>query len=471
MSLTSPQFLVLLLPLVVAYQFVVPKWRSYLLLVASLAFIGCFNLLSLISIIALSAVNYFAGKINHQRKSALLYRSMVLFNGLAIILFNSGNSGFGIVNFKGVAFSPGAFLIAVGISFYSLQHIAYQVDVYKRRIVAEGNFLDFLLLSSYFPKVIAGPLMLYQDLKPQFTFARPPMTTLISGFNRIALGFFKKMVLADRLGPSVSSVFDFNDDLPGLTIITSAVLFTLQLYFDFSGYCDIAIGISCLFGISLDENFYFPLRSTSVTVFWRRWHHTLIRFFTNYIFYPITFRLRNYEKPAVMLGIFITFFLSAIWHGVGLTFLLWGLCHIFYLFIELFVNPVPNEKQQLKNNLVKSLYSLYVLVAVSFSHVFFRSTGMVECRHLLGNLFSRNFLPVEWDAGFFAPLAVGGHQAEYFNLSMTLLLIMTVLTFEKKIFHIFNGGRLHVVLTCILLLLIFVFGVFNSGERFIYMQF
>ncbi len=469
MSFTSPLFLIFFF-VVCTLNYFLPKGnRKYLLLAASFVFIGTFNLFSLGFVIFFTSFNFISAKYLSNKNKRMFY-FVVIIDSLAIVLFNyllasQGSLGF---SFAPVDFKISAYLMVIGLSFYNLQHIAYIIDVYKKRIQAENNYLNFLLISTYFPKFISGPLTLYQELNKQIEAPAPNKSLLIQGFNRMLLGFFKKMVIADRLAPSVSSVFDYNDQIPGLTVLSAAILFTIQLYFDFSGYCDIAIGVSKMLGIELPENFDFPLRSSSITVFWRKWHKSLIHFFTNYIFYPVNFKYRKLKKHAAAFGIILTFFISAIWHGIGLTFLIWACCHMCYLLIELyFVGRWEKKTSKQKNIFSAGL----VLLLVSFSNIFFRSTTFVNCRHLLSELFSLNFLPQNWAVDFIAPLSVGGHQAEHFNFIVTIIFIVFTLLFERKIFSIFSSTNFKTLLTLLMILMIFVFGVFNNGQRFIYMQF
>jgi D-alanyl-lipoteichoic acid acyltransferase DltB (MBOAT superfamily) len=442
-----------------------------LLLAASLLFLLTWNYWSVVSLLLLSAVNFIAARYLQSAYGKWLQVAVILFNSLAILLVNLLTAGYHDHRLTQVAFETMPLLVAIGLSFYSLQHIAYLVDVRNNRVEAEKDFGEFLLITSYFPKVLAGPLMLYQDMKIQLHYRPASAQQLVSGFNRVLLGFFRKMVLADRLAPAVSSIFDYNDDLPGLTLFFGAIIFTFQLYLDFSGYCDIAIGVSRMFGIDLRENFYFPFRSTSVTIFWRRWHRSLIRFFTSYIFFPITFRYRRFEQHAAAIGIAVTFIISGLWHGIGFTFMMWALCHMLYLLAELYLLGSPGDRQTSRKPL-KLLYSFLVLIAVSFSHLFFRSTGYHQCIVLLKKVFTpASFLPREWAAGFFAPVAVGGHQADYFNLAVTFILGALFLFAERRIMQRFNEPAFRPWLVALTLTLVMLFGVFGSSERFIYMQF
>ena len=474
MSFITLQFLIFLACIGGVNFFVSSDLRKWLLLLSSLVFIACFNWASLIVIVFLAGFNFIVGQCLPSQKSRALFRCSILLNCLAILANNYLLSVHGkIAVIAGETdFRAEDVLLLAGVSFYSLQHIAYLCDIQLRRLAPEPHFSNFLWASVYFPKFISGPVTLHQQLSSQLPLQRPATGMMWKGFNRMLLGFFKKMVLADRLAPSVSSVFDYQDELPGLTIFMAALCFTIQLYFDFSGYCDIAIGASNILGIRLPENFDFPLRATSVTVFWRRWHQSLITFFTNYIFYPISFRFRHLKKQAAAFAIVVTFFVSACWHGLGPLFMAWAACHMLYLLSEMYLQKQVSTRQDKHNNIIKAMFACIVIVLVSFSHIFFRATGTGNAGHLLSGLFHiSNFFPVSWSAQFLAPLAVGGHQLEHFNLLVTVGLGLLTLLFERRIFRLSSSEQFRPWWTGLAILLIFLFGVFGSAQRFIYMQF
>ena len=474
MTFISPTFLIFFGVLCFLHFFMEGKGRRWLLLVASFIFIGSFNVVSLFAVIFFSTFNFVTGLWLAKRQSEFLFLGALFINCLAIILTNYFLSIHGnfLFSFGSVEFQVGGLLLVIGLSFYSLQHIAYLVDVKMKRILPETDYIDFLLISCYFPKFISGPITLYQHMKGQLAGLSSSAPLRWQGFNRMLLGFLKKMVIADRLAPSVASVFDYNDALPGITIFMAALFFTIQLYFDFSGYCDIAIGASKLLGIELPENFNLPLRSSSITVFWRRWHQTLIHFLTTYVFYPVSFRFRQLKKNAAAIAIVVTFFISALWHGIGLTFLAWGCCHTIYLLMELYLRRAKGTTQKKESKLKKTGLAMYVLALVAFSNLFFRANSTANAQHLVSNVFRpRHFFPESWTVEFVAPLAVGGHQMEQFNWCVTLVFTGLFLLFERKILNLAHSKRFRVLATFIALLLIFTFGVFNNGQRFIYMQF
>jgi D-alanyl-lipoteichoic acid acyltransferase DltB (MBOAT superfamily) len=374
-------------------------------------------------------------------------------------------------SYSQVHFNINSFIIALGLSFYSLQNISYLTEIYFKRLKPENSVKNFLLYNSFFPRIASGPVMLPNEFIPQIDRNEISREMLVSGFNRVLQGLFKKMVIADRIAPAVHSVFDFGDTYHGLTTIAAIYLFTLQLYFDFSGYSDIALGAGRMLGYNLKENFNFPLRSISISEFWRRWHISLISWFTNYIYYPFVYTLRRYKKAAAFGGIAITFFISGIWHGIGLTFLLWAACHIFYLGIELLTRPFREKHFHKPGSQVFKILMIFIVFnAVCFSNIFFRSESTGRAFELIRNAGS-NLLPNDWLAEFLAPLAIGGHQADEFNFYISILLMLVFLIFERSITNRALSSMASIGYISILLLLIFIFGVFNSGEQFIYMQF
>jgi len=459
----------LFISVVIAVNALLPKnKRHYWLMLSSLAFISLLSWQSTVVLVLLSSFNFLLGKRIESSRTAYLVG--ILSNVLAIVAFNYigyFNKNLS-VNFQEINFSINAFILAIGLSFYSIQHIAYLIDIRKGKIKAETNYLNFLFCSTYFPKLISGPITKYQELIGYTGQNDLDKKLFFSGFNRFLMGLFKKLVIADSLAPSIHSVFDFNNEYPGLTILTGGLLFTIQLYFDFSGYSDMAIGVSNMLGIKLPENFNMPLRTLSIGDFWRKWHMSLIRFFTEYIFYPVSYRFRKKKKLAAALAIMVTFMVSGLWHGIGITFIIWAVCHLVYLMLELFLLKRNKDVSILR----KAFAWLYLIIAVSFSNIFFRikSTDLLilKCK----NLFSiSNFMPKDFATEFFAPIAVGWHQIEQFNFGVTMFFCLSFLLFEKKLNLLGKREEYSVIYTYLFIMLIMVFGVFSNGEQFIYMQF
>ncbi len=470
MTITSVAFFLFFLIVLLLLFLLKSKARKYLLLGASFIFIGSLNILSLAAVLVFSLLNFMGGKIIARNKSKATFLFFIVANILAILINNFILQQAGL--FSTLLSDPRYLLnafVAIGISFYSLSHIAYITDVWKGRLTPENSFLNFLLFSAYFPKMLAGPVTLYQ----QFSIGenKPTAADLHSGIGRIFLGLLKKIVLADRLAPCVAALFDNNmEGMPGVNVLLAGFLFTLQLYFDFSGYTDIVLGCSRMLGIILPENFSMPLRSASVTMFWRRWHQSLLHFFSAYIFYPVSFYLRRRGKLAVCVAIVVTFGISALWHGVSVTFLLWGCCHIVFLLVEYLAGSKAEEKQSGKRG-IKIVYVVTTLVLVSFSNIFFRAESGTEVSRLFGNLVNQHFFPVSWFREVVAIAAQGGHQQNIFNLLITLVLAVVFLFMERRLNSIYLQERPNWLLFVLTIIIILVFGALGNTSQFIYAQF
>ena len=471
MSFNSIYFLNFIFIVVIVNYFIKQQHRAFFLSIASVFFIFCFNIESLVSLFVFSIFTFLiAFKVSSNK---MLFYLSIAINILATVLFN-------YLTFKNksveitvtcISFDINRFLIALGLSFYSLQNISYLIEIRNKNLRPETNFVNYFLFNGFFAKIISGPI-----IQPTVFFSQSinrliTNQDLVFGFQRILLGLFKKLVVADRLAPAVASIFNYDNNYSGLTTLAAIYLFTLQLYFDFSGYIDIALGAARMVGINLPENFNFPFRSTSISEFWRRWHITLINWLTNYIYYPIVYQLRSWKKMATVVGILITFFVSGIWHGIGFTFLAWAGCHILYLMFELFTKTIRFElKSKISPFLFKLIAVFIVFNLVCFSNVFFRAASFSKAISLIKNVFTR-FIPGDFISDFIAPLAVGGHQEERFNFYSSILFSVLFLLFERKINKIAINSKYSVGFIVCSVLLLFIFGIFTSGERFIYMQF
>jgi D-alanyl-lipoteichoic acid acyltransferase DltB (MBOAT superfamily) len=467
------QFLSLIVLLLIAVAVPInaligPRYRIWWLLVCNIIFVSLFFWPAMLAVLALSLFNFYTVKAGINNRAVFLLNLFVNITALVVanyvVGFGSRSPAMGI-DLKLIGFSIAPVLLTLGLSFYTLQHIAYAIDCRKGRQEAEKDFCRFLFASTFFPKFLSGPLTRYDELNKQHG-GFILKAEVIRGFNRLLLGIFKKMVIADRLAPGVHSVFDFPDEYSGLTVFTGALLFTVQLYFDFSGYSDMAIGTARMLGFTLPENFNLPFRSASVTEFWRRWHMSLIRFFTDYIFYPVSYAWRRHRYLSAAAGIALTFLVSGLWHGIGLPFLLWSLCHLVYLEAELATRRLRDRQSKV----FRFLGGVCTILAVAFSNIFFRSTDTANLLQHWHSL-AHHFLPEAYTAGLLAPLAVGGQQADFFNFWTTIVLAFAFLFMEKRINALSAKKEFSIVYVVGVLLLICLFGVFAGGEQFIYVQF
>ena len=466
MELTSLYYLVFVSITLILFSIISNKLKPTILIISSLLFIGTFSIDTIfIFLFGTLSTFFLTNKINQTSsnfRKKIFFRFGLVLNINLIFIFKFIESYHHIVSY----FDANKTILFVGISFFSLQNIAYLIDTYYNRI-KPTNLSELLLFNSFFPKFIAGPITKIQEFK--FDNTIPICSVQIqNGINRIALGILKKMVIADRIAPIIAHNFEEVNPSYGLTNLVVAYLFTIQLYFDFSGYSDIAIGSAKLFGIQIPENFNFPLSSKSISEFWRKWHISLSGWLTNYVFYPISYRFRKMKFWGIVIALTLTFLLSGIWHGIGLTFLFYALSHTFYLIVETFIK---NPKILILNKLTPKISLFFTFHLVSLSFIFFRSTSIEQSFQKVKSIFSFPFLPKQTLTDFTQYISIGGEQENIFNLYITIILTVLFLVFEKRIFNRFNSNQLNKVGLIILLLIISFFGIFDESKNFIYSQF
>jgi len=471
-TLVSIKYLLFLTIILILYRLVLPKMRVPLLTLASLIFIGFYNWFSLIFILVICCINFFLGKYLSKNKNKVVFVAGILLHTFFLFFLKYFHFSKGI-NFDAANFQVSSFAIALGISFYTLQNIAYLIEVFKDRIKPINNFFQLILFNAFFPKIISGPIESPNSFLSKLKELPSPNTNdLAYGVQRIAFGFFKKMVIADRLAPIVARTFDLEVPLQGFVTWTGICLFTIQLYFDFSGYIHIAVGSARLFGIRLSENFNFPLRANSISDFWRRWHITLIEWIKLYLYFPVVYRLRKVKKWNIIIGFALVFLLSGLWHGVGLTFFVWAICHIIYLTYEILTKKKrKNWSKKIPQYIYQPISIFITFNLVCLSELFFRASSINNAINLLENTFTKPFFPQNWIAEFWALLIGGGSQEELFNIYCTFLLFTIFLLFERKIYKNAVSENINIFIWIVLLIIFFVFGIFESGAEFIYLQF
>lgn len=341
MLFNTPHYIFLFLPLVLIIYFGLNRFHlveaaKWFLVLASLVFYSWWDLnnlpILLISIICNWAL---VRAIWHANESPNTDGSKYLFLGL---IFNVSYLGFFkyydfLASNVNEAFGFGIPILDValplGISFFTLIQIAYLVDA-KERLVIGQRFQNYVLFVSFFPHLIIGPILHHKDMMPQFEKLRTKifvLENLAAGLVLFGIGFAKKVLIADPLSPYVSLCFDESVSLGMVEAWQAALAFTCQLYFDFSGYIDMALGSALMLNIRMPENFNSPLRSKSIIEFWSRWHMTLTNFLTTYIYTPILYRFKKLTFSKSLVAVFVTFFISGIWHGAAWTFILFGTLH------------------------------------------------------------------------------------------------------------------------------------------------
>lgn len=260
------------------------------------------------------------------------------------------------------------FMLPVGISFYTFQTLGYLIDIYRGKYPAERHFGYYCLFVSFFPQLLSGPIGRGDILLPQFKKIRDFDPAQASyGLKLMAVGYFKKLVIAELLAPSINSIYDNPADYTGLVFPVATIMFTIQIYCDFSGYTDIAIGCAKLFGIELQENFKSPYFSRSIREFWSRWHISLSTWFRDYVYIPLGGSRKGTFRHCLNLA--LTFLVSGLWHGAGLHYIVWGAVHGVYQILEIWIKPKRRHG-------FSSL--LLTFAGVCFAWVFFRADTLQD---------------------------------------------------------------------------------------------
>lgn len=286
-------------------------------------------------------------------------------------------------------------IIPLGISFYTFKCLGYLLDVYNAKMKASENALSFFCYVSFFPTIISGPIDKARTLLPQFTNKRTfDSGAARNGMLQIVWGLFKKAVIADNCASYTDNVFANFSDLPASALLLAAFLYTIQIYADFSGYSDMAIGISRLLGFSITKNFDFPLFSTNIAEFWRKWHISLTAWFTEYVFTPLSILFRDFGKLGLILAIVINFTIVGIWHGSKWTFVLFGFLHGCY-YIPLIIKGKMNKSRKNSPADFKAFILMlanFILVMLTF--IVFRSENLNSCVQFAKHLFAPSLFSI-----------------------------------------------------------------------------
>lgn len=355
-------------------------------------------------------------------------------------------------------------IFKLGLSYYGLQNIGILL-LSIRQTPQSFSFQEILFANTFFPKFLSGPILLPKEIKKLTPQNKLTQSNIFYGINRIVFGLFKLLVLAGNLSIITSTVFGHPEsEFKAVTVIITSLLFTFEMYLNFSGYTDIALGFAKLFNVDLKENFNLPLRSKSVSEYWRKTHISLIDWFTQNFFYYLTFKWRKSPNLSVIAGITITFILSGIWHGSAIGFLIWGVLNAIYLIIEFL-------GKKFKIKLPNLIAWPMVILAVSFANLFFISKYWANSIHYLNNIFKADGWNFDWDIHVFAILGNGGYLEQQFQLIVVSILVFSFLIFEKSLQKKAKSDSISIAFLSILAILIFVFGNFNDGSDFIYMQF
>ncbi len=402
----------LFLPIVfVLYWFVFNKYlriQNYLLLIASYFFYACWDYRFLFLLMFSTLLDYYTGlkmenaPSKYFRKIWLVISVGINLGFLAIFKYYD----FFVLSFAealdmfGLKVHPTTLniILPVGISFYTFHGLSYVIDIYNQRIHAEKNFVEYAVFVSFFPLLVAGPIERATHLLPQIKVERTfKYSKAVNGLRQILWGLFKKIVIADNCAAIANDIFNNYQDASGSTLLVGSFLFAIQIYGDFSGYSDIALGTARLFGIELLRNFAYPYFSRDIAEFWRRWHISLSTWFRDYLYIPL-----GGSKGGIGVKIrntFIIFIVSGFWHGANWTFIIWGLLNALY-FLPLLVSG----KNRVNLHVVaegKLFPSFKEAIQISFTFlltilawIFFRSETVAQAFHILANIFSSSLFTI-----------------------------------------------------------------------------
>ena len=398
MLFNSYEFIFFFLPITFFIYFYLNKKRlteasKAFLVLASLFFYSWWNIVYLPLILVSLLFNYTLGrelagntKLNKKYSSKTLLTLGVVFNLALLGYFKY--SDFFIFNVNRVVGSDIPLLhlaLPLAISFYTFQQIAYLVDSYRNE-TKEYDFLNYAVFVTFFPQLIAGPIVHHSEMMPQFAQIKNKVKNyhnIALGLFRFSMGLFKKVVIADTFAVWATNGFDVAQTLNMLEAWVTSLSYTFQLYFDFSGYTDMAIGAALLFNINLPMNFFSPYKATSIQDFWRRWHITLSRFLKDYIYIPLGGNRKGEIRTYT--NLFATFLLGGIWHGAGWTFVLWGMLHGFALVLNR-----AWQKLGFKMNVVLAWFITFNFINIAW--VFFRATNFESAIKVLHGMFLGEFI-------------------------------------------------------------------------------
>ncbi len=471
MLFNSFDFLVFF-PLVCIIYFLLKnnRWRIPFLLIASYYFYMNWKPIYAVLIMTSTVLTYLCGLLveryadDKPKKKAFLVTSLVI-NFAILFVFKYYNfineSVFSLLELVGIRWTVPNLdvLLPVGISFYTFQAVGYSIDVYRGTIKAERNFMTYALFVSFFPQLVAGPIERAKNLLPQFHEEHHfKYDDAVEGLKQMLWGFFMKLCVADVLSEYVDAVFNNVAQHNGTSMIIATIFFTFQIYCDFGGYSNIAIGAARVMGFRLMENFHRPYFSLNIKEFWKRWHVSLSSWFMDYVYIPLGGNRVKY--PRHLLNIMITFLVSGLWHGANWTFVIWGGLHGTYQVIGNMWRKYVH-KPEYKSTFFRLMSMTFCFILVAFAWIFFRANNVADAFTIIGKIFTEHSSPFI--------------DASSFVYGFTALFIL-ILKDTKDDFgwniHLMHSRHTIVRYASVVALTVYVilFGSFANGQ-FIYFQF
>ena len=480
MLFNSFEFLVFLPIVFMLYWFVFRgrRWQNLLVVTASYVFYGWWDWRFLLLIALTSLCVYGSGLLlehyeGRRRRQQIVCAVNIVFNLGILGVFKYYNffvenldALFGMMGYH-LDWVTMIVILPVGISFYTFQALSYTIDVYQKRLPATHDIIEFLAYISFFPQLVAGPIERATNLLPQFQRRRQfDYAKAVDGMRQMLWGFLKKLVIADNCATVVNEYWNHYQDLPGVSLFLMGVLFTFQIYCDFSGYSDIAIGCARLFGFNLMRNFNFPYFSRSIPEFWRRWHISLTTWFRDYIYFPLGGS--RCDKWKIIRNVYIVWGISGLWHGANWTFICWGLFHATLLAIYNIFGINTKYKQVVAYgkylpNIRETMQIALTFFLTVIGWIIFRAESMTQAVDFLTAMVSNRF----FDASAL-------HGVTYIYFGIALLAVEWLQRDKQHALQFsdakpFNHRLVRWGIYYIILLLIAKYA--GSSQTFIYFQF
>ena len=443
--------------------------RNVTLLAASYIFYGLFNIGFLVLLVFVTIVNYFAGlrlsKTQSDGKRTVACATVLSFLPLVFFKYSlflcRSLSSLLPLELK-TDFLEGL-LLPVGISFFTFQALSYTIDIYRGKVEQCRSGVDFFLFVSFFPTILSGPIEKARNLLPQIkTYTPLTDVQIVQGICIFIWGLFKKVVIADRLADYVNMAYMMHNSVSGMTLAVAAIFYSIQIYCDFSGYSDMALGVAKGLGFDITPNFRQPYFSKSIKEFWRKWHISLTSWFTEYVYFSLG-GSRVSARWKWVRNISLVFLLSGIWHGAAWSFLIWGALHAVYYLCEYYLGLQRAEMRW--NAIGSALWGMMVFFLVTIAWIFFRVTDFEVALSIVGKIFT------DWGGGLYTGMSSFTFVAGIGMLGVftvyELLVRQRVLCFDVTDYqNVINKTLLSVIP---LLMLIAMFG--KSSDSFVYFKF
>lgn len=462
MSFISLNFVTLFVCTFLLYYTLPPKYRKAILLLSSCIFIGYYHIAFLIIALLISLATFFLGKwvgqSKHEKDTKRIYIS-----GLCFLIT-------GWLAFRYANLLPGVhWLFPLGISFYTFQALSYLTEIYWKEEEPEENLADFMIYMLFFMKFLSGPIERARDMLPQLKSGKPvAYPSIVYGMKLIVVGLIKKLILADYISPYIDGIFNSIHTASGIQLLMACLLYPVELYGDFSGYTDIALGGACMLGFKLNPNFNRPFIAQTTAEFWRRWHMSLSFWVKDYLYLPLFSSMRRWGQWGVFLSLSLTFAGLGAWHGAGWNYIIYGLIQGLIIFYEMKTAMICNKiKNWIGNPLFTTLSILRTYLLFAFSLIFFRLESVSDALYYIRNIsFSTH---ASWKE---VSIGIPDHNCIVAGSALVLILVYEYIMSKRDLLEALEKQPMLVRwgIYYLLAIMFFTLGQFNS-DSFIYLQF